>query len=356
MPDPEGWGSFTPSPGMGGLSISFGGNSNARTVVPDDTYGVMTLYKAFRLDFTPTSGGDGNRTIYMDVHDEYNGTNAYLQLPGGTYSLAVTAFLTARPDTTNPTGTGNLPSNPALHGSATGIIVSSTNTTPTPVTVTLTPSMTSGQSGKLITKFSSIITGATVEMEKRTTLAGTPTPITIDDTTWDVDEDLDAGQYYVIFSITKASITKRIMDVVHIYDNMTSTWEYNFVNLATAFPTAPPPGNGAIIIVPDLEAGTPLQLNAIGYSTLSMDIDNGGASAGTLVLTLTNYDDYDSVVLFVNGDLLNPITVFASSGTYTITVGTTVPFTTADYYQVLVSGMVGSEINSATFEFTITEN
>jgi hypothetical protein len=211
-----------PPEGMGAVRLNINKNV-ARTILPD--YITADDFDEFELFFTKYDGGTGTAMPVMQISKA--DINDPIDLLPDTYNLLVLAYLDAGdPD---PAAAWDSRDTAAYN------ITVGTSLTPVPVTVKLT-GITDG-SGEGTFEWDIDLSGitftyTTIVAEMEITEIGGSFNDTIDIEANPQDEvTLDSGYYYVDFTITVDTtniVTFR--QVLHIYNNMTSSFTYAFVN------------------------------------------------------------------------------------------------------------------------------
>jgi len=210
------WNPLSPSqqqipPGKGAFSLSV---DNARTILPDTT---ITSFQAFTLEFT------GMETLSVDR------TNANISTPinlqAGTYSLTVTAYM----DTAK--------AKPAAAGSLTGIVITAGQVTNRTIPLTAF-GMTAGKGvfswnidfpdGLSEVKMSIWpipFESLTLTPIQTLYFKGGSSQVNKTDSV-----ELNSGMYRVIFTLIKNYNTQTVIwrDYIHVYQNMTSVFNYIF--------------------------------------------------------------------------------------------------------------------------------
>jgi hypothetical protein len=197
------------SPGKGAFSLSIDG---AKTILPDTTIDSLQVYT---LEFT------GTETLSIDR------TNANLSTPinlqAGTYSLIVTAYM----DTAK--------AKPAAVGSLTGIVITAGQITNRTIPLTAL-GMTAGKGvfswnidfpdGLSEVKMNiTPVDGSTGTPEQTLYFIGGSSQVNRIGSV-----DLNSGMYRIAFTLIKNENTQTVIwqDVVHVYQNMTSVFNYTF--------------------------------------------------------------------------------------------------------------------------------
>jgi hypothetical protein len=286
--------------GMGTIRLNFN-DEVSRTVMP----GTLTTSSFPQFEFIFTATEDGDNKIISDR--TFATLNDAVVLVPGTYDLKVNAYLTA----------GTPPSNlAATSGTVTGI-----------------PITTNGNTTRIIT-LAPIIDGVgtglfawTIDCDSMT-----PTPtikMTIKDLGGDFAEDLTdpgdpieidgitigltstgipiySGYYYVDLTVTSGPDSKDFHHVLHIYQNMTSTFEYEFTDLHLGILSFDFKASSVEYVHPenfvpvlndginDLASGEKITL-ALG----DPDADPIPIPPGTVTITVTNA--YDSIAWYSDG-------------------------------------------------------
>jgi len=196
-------------PGKGAFSLSIDG---ARTILPNTT---ITSFQVYTLEFT------GTETLNIDRTNANLSTPISLQV--GTYNLNVTAYM----DTAK--------AKPAAVGTLTGIVITAGQVTNRTIPLTAF-GMTAGKGAfswnidfpdELIeVKMKITPAGGLAETSEQTLYfkGGSSQVNKIDSV------QLNSGMYRVLFTLIKNENTQTVIwrDVVHVYQNMTSVFNYTF--------------------------------------------------------------------------------------------------------------------------------
>jgi len=199
-------------PGKGAFSLSIDG---ARTILPDTT---ITSFQVYKLEFT------GTETLNTDRTNSDLSAPIYLQ--AGTYNLTVTAYM----DTEK--------TKPAAAGTLTGIVITAGQVTNCTIPLTAL-GMTAG---KGVFSWNIDFPDGLIEVNMKITpvdrLTGTPEQTLYfkggSSQVNKIDSvDLNSGMYRVLFTLIKNDNTKTVFwrDVVHVYQNMTSVFNYTFTEV-----------------------------------------------------------------------------------------------------------------------------
>jgi hypothetical protein len=337
---------YKPSPGMGAIQLKFGPIARA-TTLPEDAD--ENWFALFGLEFQPWSGGTTIPGQSVSVK-YYTLTDlaAPIDLVPGDYILEVIGY--ASED--NGVGEG-----PAATATLNFTIVLGT---PLPQTITLKAydPIASTEEGMFAWKINSTLTDPIASIFMNVTnIAGTVTAITNRNITTELTNDvgvaLAAGYYYVVFSLTtEGGIVREFRHVLHIYQNMTSTFTYTFTDEKLGVIESVETEEFTLTIEVDpfedfaptwtVSAGT-----GAGTEVSPLIISLTGETAPiTGAITVTNYNDYDgedeghaytAVQWYCNGANL---ATSAIGGVLTI-INTVAPFTAAGTYQLKITGLVG---------------
>jgi len=208
------WNPLSPSqqqipPGLGAFSLSIDG---ARTILPNTT---ITSFQVYTLEFT------GTEILSIDRTNANLSTPINLQV--GTYNLTVTAYM----DTEK--------TKPAAVGSLTDIVITAGQVTNRTIPLTAF-GMTAGKGAfcwnidfpdglnEVKMKITPVdrLTGTS---EQTLYFKGGSSQVNKIDSV-----DLNSGMYRVLFTLIKNENTQTVIwrDVVHVYQNMTSVFNYTF--------------------------------------------------------------------------------------------------------------------------------
>jgi len=329
--------------GMGAVRLNFN-NDIARTILPDTA--TLSTFNGFMLQFT-TSGGTGvPKTLYRNSS---NLTNS-VSLVEGTYTLIVIAYLevngTYTDENTDPTL-----GKPAAAATISGINI--TDQTSTPVTVVLRAfidnptGVTTAADGTFHWVITNDVTGGGLDVADMTVspISGGASVITKDFTSDSLDdeEDIAAGYYYVVFELTKGSQTITFNHILHVYQNMTSTFTYSFKDeLFTTLPTPSPVGTATFTTTPPVYQA-PEDLSPVlsddGGTTDFAEGNTISTTAGTSVtITVTNASIFTGGIVYYYDGATESVT----GGTFDLETATGDTFETPGLYEITVKGTVGA--------------
>jgi len=329
---------YTPPPGMGAVKLSFD-NNIARTITPVGA--TLGSFNGFTLQFYNTSGGAAKGPL----HRNSSNLNNSVELMYGTYTLIVIAYLDMSGYTDENTSPTTL-TRPAAAATVEGINITRGDTTPVTVVLKAFIEKPTGVSADAKGTFSWNITNDIIGLDNAIM---TVTPI--DDTTVSLTKNfitagsnddslvstelLDAGYYYVDFVLIKGSDGITFRHVLHIYQNMTSQFTYEFKNVLL----------NPIIIHGTASFSTPMSylnptdflpiLSENGLSPLSKGDTVNVNSGNTATITILNDTDFDEIVFYYNDT-----TTTVSGGSFDI--DTSDPFEVVGLYEITVEGIIDS--------------
>ena len=180
--------------GYGRVSINITGGETERTVLP-----ATGLFDSVKYFFKKGSEAE------KEIQPETANGNTF-KLENGTYTVRIEAYV----------GTTKV-----AEGTSASFTVATSGTTPNPVTVKLNPNETVAAKGKFKYNFS-VPTGATlaISLKKWPALANDE----LNDTAGNGEVALDAGSYVLTVTVSKGILYAGIVDAVHIYPSMTTTY------------------------------------------------------------------------------------------------------------------------------------
>jgi len=328
---------YSPPPGMGAVKLNFN-KTIARTILPDGVDGPED-FDHFDLHFTK-SGTGALTPITVDQGDEGDP----VPLDFGSYSLQVLAFLNA----------GDLEeaaSWDSENGAATYSIIIS-DSTPVPVNVQLRGNVTTGTGTfaweirknsiygdvEIVDMTIAKIGGSTTVYDLLKGL-GSGTSSGSDDKGLIDSLSLASGYYIVTFKVSVDSTVINFRQILHIYANMTSSFEYEFTNeyfgIVSGFieMTITYANRGTVILLED-DDNTPIEeKDTVGPLEIGSD---------SVVITFTNASEFTGITWNCS-DASMSLAVSSAGGqtnaTLTITPTSTVGhFEKAKTYIITVTG------------------
>lgn len=331
---------YTPPAGMGYVRLNFNNTVGRATTLPDEVD--LDFFEAFELQFTPTATVPGGVAKTVTITDPTELGDA-IDLVPGSYDLTVIAYT----DYNDGTETA---SNPAATGDADSelTIAIGNPETATVVLKLYDPSVGSGN-GKFAWSITNNITAPISAASMVVTEIGGSVAYTHPDlltafgsATVTGNTSIPAGYYFVDFSLTVDSTARDFRHILHIYQNMTSTFTYVFNNGSFDISNGRvSPGityeKPVVVSPPELESGSALTEN----QTLTISI----AAAGTtsVDITVTNYAIYDSIEWFLglSTTLTSTDGLSASDDVDydTLTIDGSAPFDTEGTYLLTVQGI-----------------
>jgi len=328
---------YQPPAGLGAVKLNL--DNITRTIVPGTK---VTDFNSFDVQFSPAStGGNGAVALLEENRTPANVGGPY-DLSPGKYDITVIGYIGS---------SSTKADNEAAEGKVSNITVTVSSVIPTP-TITLKglDPVTSTGTGTFDWLISNGVSGLTAATMTFTKIAGTGTaPLPVDLYTtnqWHGSiTNFPAGYYYVDFVLTAKSTNKTFRHILHIYQNMTSSFEYLFNNDYFTFaqitlPITVGPFDGK----PELKYGISNTLLAEeGIVTVSFSAAGGNPASTTI--TVTNATDYDSIAWYYGSVALVPLTTTPPvSGTKgeILTVDTTAaPFNIQGKSQLTIVGIIG---------------
>ncbi|MDR0302596.1 MAG: bacterial Ig-like domain-containing protein, partial [Treponema sp.] len=299
---------YTPPAGMGAVRLKFSEHIERATILPDDA--TILSFVEFEFTFTPNSGG---------VFKEEQRTSATREDPiilaPGTYDLAVIAYLP--PESSAPPGDPNRAA--AVWSSPTPVPV--TVGINSPISITLKPydSVVATENGtfawEIDNQINIPITSFTVAKMTVKNLFGIPIPsataswnpvtFNLADPTWSGAGSIPSGFYYVDIELEIDGTMKYFRHVLHIYQNMTSTFtetfdgSFFFVTVTGIVITTPPTKTTYLLgqtfksagleVYAELDNGVHEDITAI-YGLDTTDYDSSKTSARTYDINITYGD------------------------------------------------------------------
>jgi len=312
--------------------------------LPDEVQ--ISFFEAFELHFTPTPTIAGGVARTVTVTDSTKLGEAIDLIPG-TYNLTVIAYT----DYDDGTETAD---NPAATGDADAelTIAIGTPETATVVLKLYDPTAAGGDGdGKFAWNITNTITASISAASMVVTKIGGSSATLSKNLLTDFNapsspnvtgsEDIPAGYYFVDFSLTVGDTTRDFRHILHIYQNMTSTFTYSFTNGSFDITTGKVSSGityekPAVVSPPALSDGSTLTENQ------TLTITDAGTTP--VVITVTNISDYDSIEWFLGLGMtaLEDTEGLSASDTVdydTLTIDGTAPFDTAGIYILTVQGI-----------------
>jgi hypothetical protein len=321
--------------GMGVVKLNFGNTVQRETYLPEDLVVADDLH-SFELDFIPTGGSGGQAKSVTHTHLEL--LTAPIPLVAGEYNLTVVAYLDS--DATEAVATGDI----------TFTVTEGVTTEERVILKAYDPAVgtDNGIFAWKISVTNVIFTTATMNV---TRIGGSSVlnKNLLETGNMDSSSPLPAGYYYVDFSleISSLSLNRTFRHVLHIYQNMTSTLEYDFSNDKL--------GIAAMTISsfkPDFE-WDPIINYKPDLDVSAIDITIGGADQ---TITVTNASDYTSIEWYYNGnDVTNRATPAATRETLVVSTSAA-PFNEAGKYQLIVVGFLGTVPDTVPYSAEILVN
>jgi len=306
--------------GMGAVRISFNDTvKQSRATILPGTTNTGNFLGGYELTFTAIMPGTGTtKTVTLGSGE----TTANITLVAGEYDLEVIAYLTT------------LGSDPVASYSNSSIIITAGSSQN--LIVTLQPIDNQGNGTFAWTLTNGITPEAVTTAEMNITKIGTSTPLNVSLNDFKTSpavavagtQSLASGYYYVDFSFTVAGITNNFRHILHVYENMTSTFTYTFsnahfsigmvrvTNITYTHPTPTPPtlnvtaGSGSV------------QTAVLGSGTLAAPYklsNNGGSSttnADIIEVEVTNAGSFASLEGWFMGAVVTETSgVFTLNGT-----------------------------------------
>jgi hypothetical protein len=335
---------YKPSPGMGAVQLKFGPIARA-TTLPDAAD--ETWFAIFGLEFHPwNSGPTTPGSLIGEAYYTLTDLASPIELPPGDYTLIVIGYATEND------GVGEDPA-------ATGSLEELTITLGPPTTETITlkaydPDESTGNglfawkitADGLSDPLDSIIMNVTT-IAGATAIANRDIKAELTNTT---GVALPAGYYYVVFSLTtEGGIEKEFRHVLHIYQNMTSTFTYTFTDAKLGIDSV---GKTTFIIKYDpVEDYAPTW--SVSGATTGVGTEDDPVTLSSTVtsrtITVTNFDDYDgkgaeydSIEWYCNGEDLTGDATGAVGEQLAISTAKA-PFDEEGVYQLIIVGIVGDE-------------
>jgi len=352
--------------GMGAVKISFADTveQSRSTIMPDSTpYLVTDFLGGFTLEFKPVGGGAGDTKIVeiASVAASYPA----IPLAAGTYTLDVLAYL-------GPTAKEK----PVAGFSKNNIVINVGQTETIAITLeALADGKGTGTFNWSITNSISVpaaISKATMTISKISPL--TPqSPIDLKDDFQAPSsppvvghQDLSSGYYYVDFEIIVADKTNNFRHILHVYQNMTSAFTYEFkddhfsigsvglTNITYTEPNDIPP----ILSVAVASDGNGKILSGDGSVEhpylLSVDDDSTSSAINPNKIIVTVNNPAGTFTSVVGRFGTTTVAVDVSGNTFTLTGGT-VPFTVrALPYQFIVTGTAAGKPYGAEIFIVVT--
>jgi len=303
--------------GMGAVNIKFNDavKQSRATILPDSTTNIASFLGGFHLDFNQSA------VPKKTVDIAQGGSIPTITLVAGTYNLVVVAYLdTAK---TNP------------GASYTETITITAGDTKT-ITIVLEPIVSTGTTGTFawnithtlaapdVTKAEMTITpiggGSAITPSTNLLSAFATSPVV------GSDAAIPTGYYYVDFEFIVQGTTTKFRHVLHIYQNMTSTFTYSFTNnhfsLVSIQINSPITYTNPTETLPTLTVSTGSSGNGktvVGSGTAAAPyilttLNTSSTNADVIDITVTNATaSFDSVVVWFNGLALTDV-----SGVYTL--------------------------------------
>jgi len=334
---------YQPPAGMGSVQLIFDENIARATILPDTA--TIASFQEFVLTFTAVSPGTG--VTPAPITRTYATRNNAIDLVPGEYDLEVVAYLIASDATSAAAVWSSDPSTP--------LDISSGNTTT--LTITLKPydPATSTGTGTFAWAITNSITG-TLESGSKISLMTLAGGTTI--TGWtDVDLEnagtsitnatgvtIPSNYYYVDITLKVNGVTRNFRHVLHIYQNMKSTFSYAFTNDHI--------GVTLITFTPTINYTHPTDTPpTITTSTTSVNGVQGiGTAISPYMLSLTDATNPNNLTITVNnaGTFTGGVkyylgsTVLSSTSPYTINISAAPFNAVGGPYQIMVEGTVGT--------------
>jgi len=352
---------YQPPAGMGAVQLNFNEKIERATILPDSV--TIASFPEFILTFTAAGGGASTQTITR--------TNATkddpINLVQGSYNVVVVARLIA----------GDATSAAAVWSSPTGTPLAINAGTVTPYPIALKPydPAAASEPGKFAWTITNSITGGIGSIGagsqmSLTTLAGggvtLPSPdggVTPGDPAeWNLTiagnwnnatgEVFPSNYYYVDITLIANGVTRHFRHVLHIYQNMKSTFNYTFTNdhigitsitFTPDITYVPPTDNAPTIVPAAISTASPVN-GVAGNGTVAtpylISLADAPATAPIgLTITVSNSTTFTGSVKYYLGS-----TVLGSGASLTINTSTAAaPFNaTGGPYQITVEGTIGA--------------
>jgi hypothetical protein len=331
---------YTPPAGMGYVRLNFNNTVGRATTLPDVV--LISFFKAFKLQFTPTATVAGGAAKTVTVTDSAKLGEAIDLIPGS-YDLTVIAY-TDYDDQTE------IASNPAATGDATSELTIAIGV-PESATVVLKlydPSVGSGN-GKFAWNITNSINSAISAASMVVTEIGGsvvythPSLLTaFGSATITGSTNIPAGYYFVDFSLTVGGKPRDFRHILHIYQNMTSTFGYEFSDGSFDITTGKV-SSGITYEEPTVVSPPALSSSGALTENQTFPISLAAASGTPVDIIVTNFAIYDSIDWFVNFGMTALGAGLSASDTVdydTLTIdGATAPFDTKGTYLLTVQGI-----------------
>jgi hypothetical protein len=349
-----GSGIYQPPAGKGAVLLNINKTiERAATILPEDV-DVTTFFGTFELDFQPR--GTINPGTAFSEYYSYSDLSDPIDLDRGDYTLIVTAYKDVGDSITPPT-------QPAAIGELELTIVADTPSAETITLGVINPA--AGQIGTFAWSITNSVTALSAATMSVTPVAGGEAILTVDfddtynltDPTWAGSQNIASGYYYVNFSLTATaatapfSRTRNFQHVLHVYQNMTSSFTYTFDNAKFTIETVViEQGTFEPTVVFEAPEDLKPILSADGGTTTLADMAVVDINLGnTRTITVTNAADvyrdddddpvpYGTIAWSYNG------TVIPTATGPTLLVNTTAaPYNAAGRYQLTVTGTIAGK-------------
>lgn len=323
--------------GMGAVRLNFNENIG-RTILPTTSSFVLANCDHFGLVFTPVPAATPI-TEYLDYGDR---TDA-ISLPYGNYTLVVTGYRTT--NQAEPIAQHNYGAI-TVDGTPKNITIKLAHFAPTAGTI-------NGTFGWNITNSAA----ATVASLTLTPISGGESglaPINIIGTPTST-QAIKEGYYNVILTATKGTYTIKVLNTLHLYRFMTSTFTYTIAS--AQFPTVNE-GNVTGVLWDEIIAlgiDNPPSITSLALGGPAYSIDRTAASTTAVVFTV---DDPGSVfdANSIRWFLGDPTTPISSTGTFSVNSTTLASLFTEDDipYTITIRGTIGNVPYDTFIFITIT--
>jgi hypothetical protein len=338
---------YQPPEGMGAVQLNFDKNIARATILPDDAD--ITFFNEFVLEFT--AAGGGAVTIPSITRSQATKDNPVDLVPGQ-YNLLVIAYLTTA---------AAIPSTAAAVWSSDITPLNITPGNTTSQTITLKPydpdDPVATEPGTFAWEIDNKITGKitsakmTVKDLTGTTVVETWNPVIFNvmDPTWVGMGSIFSGYYYVDIELIVSGVQKNFRHVLHIYQNFTSTFKYEFTDnhIGVVEASCTPK---IIYVHPE---DNPPVLSVAKVTSLNI-LQGTGAAATPYLLSLSDLTLPSDLTITVDnaGTFTGGIEYFNGTASLALLVGvggdtleidsSVAPFDTVGTYQVLVVGTIGT--------------
>jgi hypothetical protein len=240
----------------GSIRLNFGVKKGARTVMPDELF--IGDFKSFTLTFSP-SGGGSDIEVEVGPGGDYEDFTDPIVLPEDTYELLVVAYTTddwTLPVAMAETGlTGGICTDALLSDSGTLVEeIDIVDGAPVDIYVTLKPYGLVGNgifawkiTDELDCEYEATIRISNYPAGSAGVQTGTIDPANLAGSFGGPSQTVLASGYkWIDLTLTQPETGSKFVlrDIAHIYQNMTSTFEYTFLDGIIIAPTPPTTGEG----------------------------------------------------------------------------------------------------------------